>query len=219
MTTSPTDLDERVSTLLERSETLRRRGRADQAIEPAEQAVELAARLAREDPVRQLLALARATDNLGRCYQHARQFGRAAAAFEQAVSGFAILAHADPHAHGATLVDAMSNHALSLAQLGELERAHAVALATVELAEQQPGWGTLPLIVGVRQFLADLAEDLGRPEEALGHLLAGMRLLRAAIIEQQPGAAEAAARLAASSRALCETHGLALPDEVAAMLD
>lgn len=198
---------------------LRSLGRVDEAIEPAEQAIGLVTRLAQRDAVRYLHPLARMTNNLARAYQQTQQFERAAPLFEQAVNGFRILAQAQPHAHRVTLIQVMSNHALALAQLGELARAHAAALATIELAEREPGWELLPLITGARQFLADLALDLGRPEEALEHLLAGMRLLQAAIAEQLPGTREAAARLGASLRELCEAENLATPTDVAAMLE
>lgn len=201
-----------------RASLLRSLGRHAEAVEAAEQALTIVARLAHHDAVRYLLVLARLTENLGRCYQQARRFDRAAAAFEQAVAAFAILARTQPHAHGITLIQAMSNHALALAQSGEIERAHAVALSTLELAEREPGWGLLPLITGSRQFLADLSVDRGRPEEAFEHLVAGMRLLREAIAEQLPGAAEAAMRLGASLQELCEAQGLAVPEDLAAML-
>jgi tetratricopeptide (TPR) repeat protein len=197
---------------------LRSLGRADQAIEPAAQALELVTGLAQRDAIRYLHPLARLTNNLARAHQQAQRFSRAAALFEQAVSAFQILAQARPHAHGVTLIQVMSNHALALAQLGELERAHAVARESLALAEAERGWGLLPLITGTRQFLADLAVDLGRPSEAVEHLVAGMRLLRKAIAEAQPGADEAATRLGASLRALCETQGIAVPEEVAEML-
>ncbi|HVI03748.1 MAG TPA: tetratricopeptide repeat protein [Enhygromyxa sp.] len=197
---------------------LRSLGRADEAVELAEQATELVARLAQRDAIRYLLPLARLTNNLARAYQQARQFDRATALFEQAVSGFRILAQARPHAHGLTLIQVMSNHSLALAQTGALERAHAVASEALELAQRESGWELLPLITGARQFLADLALDLGRPEEALEHLVAGMRLLRAAIEQQLPGTTEAATRLGASLRELCATQRLAIPEDVAAML-
>lgn len=197
---------------------LRSLGRANEAIEPAEQAIGLITRLAQRDAVRYLHPLARLTNNLARAYQQTQQFERAAPLFEQAVNGFRILAQARPHAHRVTLMQVMSNHALALAQLGELARAHASALATIEMAEREPGWELLPLITGGRQFLADLALDLGRPDEALEHLLAGMRLLQAAIAEQLPGTHEAAARLGASLRELCRSHGFSLPGDVAAIL-
>jgi tetratricopeptide (TPR) repeat protein len=220
VTTSSSDLDvlAQADALDARACQLRALGRVDEALEPAQQAVELITQLARRDPILHLHPLARLTNNLARAYQHAQQFDRAAAMFEQAVEGFRILADAQPHVHGVMLIEVMSNHALALAQLGELERAHKVAVATLELAEREPGWGLLPLVTGTRQFLADLAGDLGRPDEALEHLVAGMRLLRKASIEQLPGVPEAITRLAASLRVLCETRGLTPPDDLAALL-
>ncbi|MFO7562845.1 MAG: tetratricopeptide repeat protein [Enhygromyxa sp.] len=201
-----------------RASLLRSLGRSEEALESAERALELVAGLASRDPAAHLLPLAQLTHNLGRCYRQAQRFDRAAAAFEQAVGGYRILAQAHSEAHGGALVEVMSDHALALAQVGELERAHALASATLELAERSPGWGLLPLITGIRQLLADLALDLGRPREALEHLLAGMRLLDAAIAERLPGATGAAAKLAASLRELCEAQGFSMPEELAAKL-
>jgi tetratricopeptide (TPR) repeat protein len=198
---------------------LRSLGRAEEAIEPAEQAITLVTRLAQRDAIRYLHPLARLTNNLARAYQQTQQFERAAPLFEQAVNGFRILAQARPNAHRVTLMQVISNHALALAQLGELARAHAGALATIELAEREPGWELLPLITGARQFLADLALDLGRPDEALEHLLAGMRSLQAALAEQLPGTHEAAARLRATLRELSEAQALEIPDDGAARLE
>jgi tetratricopeptide (TPR) repeat protein len=219
--TSPSDLDvlTHADALDARARLLRSLGRVDEALEPAEQAVELVTQLVRRDPIVHLHALARFTNNLARAYQQAQRFDRAAAMFGQVVEAFRILAQAQPHAHGVELIEVMSNHALALAQIGELERAHAVASNALELAEREPGWGLLPLITGTRQFLADLALDLGRPDEALEHLLAGMRLLQAAVAEGQPGASEAAMRLGASAKAVSEAHALALPDELARLLE
>jgi hypothetical protein len=184
----------------------------DEAVEFAERAVEIATWLARQDGVGYLHTLARMTHGLGRSYRQARRFDRAAAAFEQAVAGYRILAEDQPHTHRGTLIEVMSDHALALAQVGELERAHAVALTALELAEHESGWGLLPLIIGTRQLAADLDLDLGRPRDAFEQLVAGMRLLNQAIDERQPGAVEAATRLGASLRELCEGQGLALPE-------
>jgi tetratricopeptide (TPR) repeat protein len=197
---------------------LRSLGRADEAIEPAERGLEVVTGLAQIDGIRHLLALARMTNNLARCNQQAERFDRAAALFEQAVDGFRILAESQPHAHAATLIQVLSNHALARAQAGELERAHALALETLALAEASEGWGQLPLIIGVRQFLADLAQDLERPSEAVDHLVAGLRLLHRAIDESMPGAAEAATRLGASAKAVADEHAITLPDDVLTML-
>lgn len=197
---------------------LRSVGRVEQAIEPAEQAVELITRLAQDDAGGYLLPLAHMTNNLARTYQQGQQFERAVALYEQAVNGFRMLAQARSH-HRATLFEVMSNQALALAQLGQLERAHAVALEVVQLTEREPVWWLLPLVTGTWQFLADLAVDLGRPNEALEHLLAAMRLLAKPVAEQLPGARQAMARLGASLRELCEAQGFAVPDDVAAMLD
>lgn len=193
-------------------------GRTDEAIEPAERAVELITRLARQDPIRYLHSLARLTGNLARHYQQAQRFDRAAALYEQAVDGLRILAHTRPHVHGVPLIQLMCSHALALAQSGELERAHAVARTAVELAEREPGWGLVLLIAGTRQFLADLAVDLGRSDEAIEQLVAGMRRLGKAIPQDVLGARETAMRLGEGLRELCESQGLAMPDDVAAML-
>jgi tetratricopeptide (TPR) repeat protein len=212
--TSQPDLDllTQADALDARASLLRSLGRADEALAPAAQAVELATQLARRDPIRHLHALARLINNLAHACQQAQRFDRAAAMFEQAVSAFRILAQDQPQVHGVTLIEVMSNQALALAQAGELDRAHAVATSTLELAEREPGWGLLPLITGMRQFLADLAVDLGRPDEALEHLVAGMRLLQRASVEELPGVAEATSKLAASLRSLCETRGFSLPE-------
>lgn len=197
---------------------LRSLGRVDEALEPAEKGLALIARIAQGDSIRYLYPLARLSNNLARGYQQTERFERAAALFEQAVSGFRILADAQPHAHRITLIRVMSNHGLSRAQIGDFVRAHAIASEALELAEREEGWGLLPLLTGSRQFLADLCGELGRGDEAIEHLVAGMRLLKRAIAEDMPGAAEAAKRLGASAKAASEEHRVGLPDDVAAML-
>lgn len=195
------------------STLLRSLGRIDEAIKPAEQGLELVTRLAIGDAIRYLHPLSRLTHNLGRSYQQAGLFERALALFQQAVNGFQILAKAQPHAYRVTLLQVTSNYGLALAQSGQLERAHELAQQTVELAQADPR-GQLPLITGTKQFLADLAADLGRPEEATEHLIEGMRMLGEAIGDEVIGAREAAVRLGHSATTASEEFGIALPDDV-----
>ncbi|PRP96328.1 hypothetical protein [Enhygromyxa salina] len=179
------------------SNLLRTEGRVAEALDPAERALRLITTLARNDPPRYLPLLTRATDNLGRCYQQLRQFERAAAAYEQATAGYAILidlpgSTAPEHLQ---LAEVMSRHALALAQIGELERAYTVATAFVERGrELLPR--SLPLLAGGLLFLADLAEDLGRQHERIAHLTDGVQLLERAAQDELPGAREAASRMA-----------------------
>ncbi|KIG13712.1 hypothetical protein DB30_07558 [Enhygromyxa salina] len=185
------------------SNLLRTNGRVAEALPPAEQALQLVTKLAHDDAPRHLALLARLTDNLGRCCQQLRQFQRAAAAYEQAAAGYAILANL-PGSGGSDsdrlqLAEVMSRHALALAQIGQLDQAYAVATAFVEHGrELLPR--SLPLLTGGLLFMADLAGDLGRPSERVTHLRDGVQLLERAIKAGLPGASEAAARMHAALR-------------------
>src|SRR5690606_27482861 len=122
------------------------------------------------------------------------QFERAAAAYEQAVSGHAILAELGSDRERLGLAEVMSRHALALAQVGQLEQAYRVAEEFVAHArELLPR--SLPLLAGGLMFLADLAGDLDRPSERVVHLRDGVRVLERAVEQELPGAREAASRM------------------------
>jgi tetratricopeptide (TPR) repeat protein len=189
---------------------LRSQGRASEALEPAEQALLVVTKLAHEDAPRYLALLARLTENLGRCCQQLRQFDRAAAAYEQAVGGFAILAELGAERDRLALAEVMSRHALALAQIGQLEQAYLVAGRFVGIGrELLPG--SLPLLVGGLQFLADLAGDLERPAERVAHLVDAVRVLERAVEQGLPGANEAASRMAAALREASVATGVPVP--------
>ena len=105
------------------------------------------------------------------------------------------------------MLQVLGNHALTRAQIGELDRAHALAEQLLELAAAEPGWSLLPLVTGTRQFLADLCFDLGRTNEAAEHLRAGLALLETAVAEGLPGAEGAAERLRESLAAIDVSPG------------
>jgi tetratricopeptide (TPR) repeat protein len=178
---------------------LRARGRVAEALDPAERALALITKLAREDAPRYLALLARSTDNFGQCCQQLRQFERAAAAYEQAASGHAILAQLGSDRERLALAEVMSRHALALAQSGQLEQACRVAGGFVAHARQLLP-RSLPLLAGGLMFLADLAGDLERPSERVAHLADGVRELERAVEQDLPGAREAASRMTAALR-------------------
>lgn len=208
---------ELAESLGELSSVLRGRGRTGEALESAEQAMRVVARLARDDAAQHLALLSRLTDNLGRCCQRAAQYDRAAAAYEQAVGGYRILAEFQPEVHGLTLVEEMSRHGLALAQCGQLDEAYGVAGDFVERGrELLPR--SLPLVTGGLMFMADVASDLGRPDARLDHLGDGVRLLGVAIDDELPGAQEAQTRMLEALREAAEAPGVELPADLADLL-
>ena len=209
----PTQVEAHAEALDALSGVLRRQGRVAEALERAEQALRIVTKLAREDAPRYLALLARLTDNFGRCCQRLDQFERAAEAYEQAVHGYAILAELGTDRDRLELAEVMSRQALALAQIGQadqLERAHVVASAFVELSRELLPC-SLPLLAGGLLFLADLAGALDRPSERVAHLADGVRVLERAVELDMPGAGEAAARMNQALRDAVTATGLPMP--------
>ena len=201
----------------ELSAALRDAGHPSEALEPAEQALRVVAKLAARDPTAHLALLIQLTDNLGRCCQRLQKYERAAAAFEQAVGGYRILAEFEPDAHGLELVDEMSRHGLALAQSGQLESAYAVADDYVARGrELLPR--SLPLVTGGLMFMADVAGELGRTDDRVGHLGDGVRLLDDAAHNALPGAAAARTRMLAALREAASEANVDLPPDLAGLV-
>jgi tetratricopeptide (TPR) repeat protein len=195
------------------------------ALQQAEQLFRLVASLTRVEAVSYLPALARSLAEFARCCQQAKQFERAAGMFGSAVEAQKILLASkrvdeegnDELATAIELIDLMSSHALALAQADQPAQAYEVATEFVELARgRRPR--SLPLLTGGLAFMADLAGDLGRPREGFEHLIEGMRVLGASIVEGMPGAAPAGARMAERLRKASAAGEFELPEDVASLL-
>lgn len=199
------------------------------ALQQAEQVFRLVAGLTRVEAVSYLPALARALAEFARCCQQGRQFERAAGMFGSAVEAQKILLaskRVDQEqseqrdaelAVALELIELMSSHALSLAQAKELAQAYEAAAEFVELARGRLP-RSLPLLTGGLAFMADLASDLGRPNDAVEHLFEGMRVIGAAIDQGLPGAEDAGQRLAARLRKAAAAAEFELPEDVALLL-
>lgn len=191
----------------------------------AEQMFRLVADLTRVEPVSYVPALARVVAEFGRCCRQVGQYERAAGMFGSAIDAMKIQL-ASKRAGGneaeiltceLELIEVMSNQALALAQGEALAHAYDVAAEFVELARGRLPH-SLPLLTGGLVFMADLAGDLGRPQEGIEHLIEGMRVLGAAVGEGLPGAEAAGARLAERLRAAVSATKFELPADVAALL-
>ena len=191
----------------------------------AEQMFRVVADLTRIEPVSYVPALARAVAEFGRCCRQAGQYERAAGMFASAIDALKIQL-ASKRAGGSEaeiltceleLIEVMSNQALALAQTEALAHAYDVACEFVELARGRLPH-SLPLLTGGLVFMADLAGDLGRPDEALEHLIEGMRVLGAAVTEGLPGAEAAGARLAQRLHTAASATEFELPADVSALL-
>jgi tetratricopeptide (TPR) repeat protein len=195
------------------------------ASQQAEQLFRLVASLTRIEAVSYLRALARSLAEFARCCQQSGQFERAAGMFGSAVDAQKILlaskqvdqGDADELATAVELIELMSSHALALAQASQLAQSYEVAAAFVELARGRLP-RSLPLLTGGLAFMSDLAGDLGRPRDAVDHLVEGMRVLGTAIVAGLPGAEDAGKRLAMRLRTAAAAAEFELPEDVASLL-
>lgn len=199
------------------------------AIQQAEQVFRVVAGLTRVEAVSYLPALARSLAEFARCCQQSKQFERAAGMFGSAVDAQKILLaskrvdEGQPESSDAELaaalelIELMSSHALVLAQAEELTQAYEVATEFVELARGRLP-RSLPLLTGGLLFMADLSSGLGRPNDAVEHLIEGMRVLGAAIDKGFPGSVDAGRRLAARLRTAATAAEFQLPEDISLLL-
>lgn len=199
---------------------LRRSDATREAIDAASGSIDVLGVFARTHPRVYLPALARMIDQLGRCFEHLGEYAGAAAAFGSAVEAQKILLgtlmdpaddddHDDLREH-LQLIDLLSRQAVALAQSGELAQAHARALEFIALARDRLPQA-LPQLGGGLVFMADLATELGRPQDAVVHLSEGFERLDDAAAQHKPGARDAAARVASRLLAAAHEAGVALP--------
>jgi hypothetical protein len=194
-------------------------------VKQAEHMFRLVAELTRIEAVSYLPALPRVLAEFGRCCRQAGQYERAAGMFGSAVDAVKIqLAsrraggrEADILACELELMELMSSHALALAQAGMLAQAYDLASEFVEIARGRLPH-SLPLLTGGLAFMADLADDLGRPREGVEHLIEGVRVLGVGAADGLPGADAAGARLASRLRDAAAAVEFELPEDVASML-
>jgi tetratricopeptide (TPR) repeat protein len=194
-------------------------------MQQAEQLFRLVASLTRIEAVSYLPALARALAEFARCCQQAGQFERAAGMFGSAVEAQKILLASKAVGEGddgelttaIELIELMSSHTLALAQAHQLAQAYETAAEFVQLARGRLP-RSLPLLTGGLAFMSDLADGLGRPRDAVDHLIEGMRVLGAAIVEGLPGAKDAGTRMATRLRSAISDGEFELPEDVALLL-
>jgi tetratricopeptide (TPR) repeat protein len=199
------------------------------AMQQAEQVFRVVAGLTRVEAVSYLPALARSLAEFARCCQASKQFERAAGMFGSAVDAQKILLASKRVEDGQVeqsegelvlaleLLELMSSHSLALAQADQLAQAYEAATEFVQLARDRLP-RSLPLLTGGLAFMADLASDLGRPNDAVEHLFDGMRVIGAAINEGLPGAEDAGRRLAYRLRTAATAAEFELPEDVASLL-
>ena len=198
---------------------------AGETMAQAEQAFRMVAELTRLEAVRYLPALSRVLAEFGRCCRQVQQFERAAAMFGSATEAVKIqLAskrvegpEAEVLACELELIELMSSQALALAQSDHLPLAYEIAGEFVVLARARLPH-TLPLLTGGLAFMADLADDLGRPRDGIEHLIEGLRVLAVGSAEGLPGAEAAAARLGGRLRSAADALEFELSADVAALL-
>jgi tetratricopeptide (TPR) repeat protein len=184
-------------------------GRTAPALDAAERALRLVNELARQQPTAHIYPLARMTNNFGRRLHDDGRLEQSAEVLGQAVAAFELLARDQPRVHRGTLARVLANRSNVLAELGRNAQAYDVALRAIELTEDPA------LVIGGRRMLARLALALDRRDDALDQAAAAMRGF-GALLEREPGFADAGHELAAEMVALARACGTELPADATA---
>ena len=187
-------------------------GKTQPALDAAQRALRLVTELARSEATQHVYPLARMTNNFGRRLHDAGQLEASAELLGQAVTAFEVLANAQPQVHRDTLARVLANRSNVLAELGRLAQAYDAAERAIGLTDDAA------LGIGGRRMLARLAFALDRRDDAIEQASAAMRGF-AALVERDPGFADAGRELAEELIALVRSCDAELPAESVAWLE
>lgn len=187
-------------------------GRAEPALDAADRALRIITKLAHAEPTTYVYPLARMTNNFGRRLHDIGKLDESAAVLGQAVAAFELLAAEQPRVHRDTLARVLANRSNVLAELGRHAQAYDVAQRAIELT-QDPA-----LVIGGRRMLARLAFALDRRDDAIEQAGAALRGF-AALLEQEPGFANAGRELAKELVELVRACDAELPADAVALLE
>lgn len=187
-------------------------GRVEPALEAADRGLRIVTGLARSEAAAYVYPLARMTNNFGRRLHDAGRLEQSAEVLGPAVTAFELLARAQPKVHQDTLARVLANRSNVLAELGRHAQAYDVAQRAIELTQD------VALVIGGRRMLARLAFALDRRDDAIEQASAAMRGF-AALLEQEPGFADAGRELAEELVELARACDAELPADATAWIE